>query len=574
MTVKANDEQAWGKPMPAANLHAISVSIPTWHDATVIWHGESGICHKFPVGYPRFMLHFRVQQLANECLKQLDLDPHVYGCLPLCSSGLVEQCRAFLDRQWRLQQKKGAVLVDTRNAICTFGQYTVHAIIYPAEDASLAKGFWSKVGCGVSSRFADCCLRAAGIDAYDLPPNGPVDAAALSPASTLPGHYLPAEQAMEAKQLIRRRLVDILHDTYPADAGDHTIEYTRAHPSAQALTIDSVYLYNYGMSAIYAMNRLLYRASPKGRAVCLGFPFTSTLKSLEQLWDHCLFLGYGTEEDIDRLETELADPTRPTIHSLFCEFPTNPLLKAPNIRRLRALADQYDIPLWIDTTAGGFSNCLLLPYVDAMVISLTKLFSGGCDVTGGCLIVNTARSHGRRMQHALSVDGGDGLPAYEDNLWCEDAVVLEHNCRTYVERAARINRTTEAIADYLCTHPKVASLHYPKYTDRALYDAHKSVDGGYGGLLSIVLHTPEAAQAFIDAIPCAKGPTFGTNFTLVCPYTVITHYFEADWAAQYNVPLQLIRIGIGLEDVEQVRGWLDTAFAATPDPPSCAHTTV
>ena len=58
------------------------------------------------------------------------------------------------------------------------------------------------------------------------------------------------------------------------------------------------------------------------------------------------------------------------------------------------------------------------------------------------------------MQHALNVDDGTGMPGYCDNLWWEDVMVLERNCRTFVERDARINRTTEAICDYLHDHPK------------------------------------------------------------------------------------------------------------------------
>lgn len=55
----------------------------------------------------------------------------------------------------------------------------------------------------------------------------------------------------------------------------------------------------------------------------------------------------------------------------------------------------------------------------------------------------------------------------------------------------------------------------------------------------------------------AKGPSLGTNFTLACPYTILAHYAELDWAAQYGVPKSLVRISIGLEDVS----WLHKVFA-------------
>ena len=66
-----------------------------------------------------------------------------------------------------------------------------------------------------------------------------------------------------------------------------------------------------------------------------------------------------------------------------------------------------------------------------------------------------------------------------------------------------------------------------------------------------------AAEAFYDALACAKGPSLGTNFTLACPYTILAHYDELDWAAQYGVPTSLVRISIRLEDT----GWLHKVFA-------------
>jgi hypothetical protein len=75
------------------------------------------------------------------------------------------------------------------------------------------------------------------------------------------------EQADEAKQFIRQRLVDIIHATYP-DTNDSDLEFNRQHPSAQILSTDSFYLYNYGMSAIYSAYRLIYAAALAGRTVC------------------------------------------------------------------------------------------------------------------------------------------------------------------------------------------------------------------------------------------------------------------------------------------------------------------
>ena len=59
-------------------------------------------------------------------------------------------------------------------------------------------------------------------------------------------------------------------------------------------------------------------------------------------------------------------------------------------------------------------------------------------------------------------------------------------------------------------------VHYPKFSPtRAFYDHCRNEDGGYGGLLSVVFHTTEEAVIFFDCLETAKGPSLGTNFTLM-----------------------------------------------------------
>jgi cystathionine gamma-synthase len=86
---------------------------------------------------------------------------------------------------------------------------------------------------------------------------------------------------------------------------------------------------------------------------------------------------------------------------------------------------------------------------------------------------------------------------------------------------------------------------------------------GFGGLVSIELHGGEsAAAAFYDALEISKGPSLGTNFSLVSPYTLLAHYNELDWAAERGAPRNLIRIWVGLEDPEDLEDRFTRAFAA------------
>jgi cystathionine gamma-synthase len=76
------------------------------------------------------------------------------------------------------------------------------------------------------------------------------------------------------------------------------------------------------------------------------------------------------------------------------------------------------------------------------------------------------------------------------------------------------------------------------------------VDGGHGCLLSFVLKDRESAPRVYDAMQFSKGPSLGTNFTLVCPYTLLAHYDELDWAARCGVDRTLLRVSVGLEPAD------------------------
>lgn len=71
------------------------------------------------------------------------------------------------------------------------------------------------------------------------------------------------------------------------------------------------------------------------------------------------------------------------VRALWCEFPSNPLLRSPPLVRLRELADKYGFVIVVDETIGSFANVEVLPLADVIVSSLSKVFSGETNVLGG-----------------------------------------------------------------------------------------------------------------------------------------------------------------------------------------------
>ncbi len=87
-----------------------------------------------------------------------------------------------------------------------------------------------------------------------------------------------------------------------------------------------------------------------------------------------------------------------------------------------------------------------------------------------------------------------------------------------------------------------------------------SHEGGYGCLLSFEVKPEIDVKVFHDRLQFNKGPSLGTNFTLVSPYTMMAHYDELHWANGYGVPSHLLRVSIGLENIDDIISRFDEAF--------------
>jgi cystathionine gamma-synthase len=166
---------------------------------------------------------------------------------------------------------------------------------------------------------------------------------------------------------------------------------------------------------------------------------------LEKFGPGCIFYGKGESEDLDDLESRLKNGEK--FLCLVCEFPGNPLLKAPDMVRIRELADKYDFAVVVDETIGNFLNVNVLPYADIVVSSLTKVFSGDSNVMGGSAILNP---RGQYYSHLKRVWDQE----YEDNYWAEDAIFMERNSRNFLDRIKAINANAEAICEVLHQDPR------------------------------------------------------------------------------------------------------------------------
>lgn len=253
---------------------------------------------------------------------------------------------------------------------------------------------------------------------------------------------------------------------------------------------------------------------------------------------------YGTEEELDNLEKLIQYGQQ--VHVLFCELPSNILLSSINLLKIRALADKYGFIVACDDTVAGHVNLDALPYVDVMVTSLTKTFSGASNVTGGSLVINPSSRHHDTIQAALSAN-------YEDMYFPLDYSALKDNCQDMAWRVQRCGENTIPLVELLSSHPSIAKVHHPTISPTlANYKSVMRQNGGYGNVLSIVFHNPRTAEYFYDILDVCKGSSFGTNFTLLIPYVQLANYWNREKVPKYGVPQHILRVSVGLEDKSEL----------------------
>lgn len=436
---------------------------------------EDWVVSKMQCGYPRFFVHPIIQKFAQEIVRRHG-DPNVEAATVFPSVKTARVCQFFLlDRSPPESHPKIRILDFVPSSRTTAETQAVTSrlscIIYRKEFWPIVKQVWMHTGNGISSRRAEFCLDAledgflvekgknheSTDKAFQRLCKGPRRYQGKGSLAGLTrdhegreyaqfieerfGRNLSTSLADKAKLAVRRRISGVL----TADVElNEALEKSSSEGRLAGLTEDDVYLFPTGMSAIFNTHQILTLAREPMKSICFGFPYVDTLKILEKWGPGCVFYGHGSSSDLDDLESRLLKGER--FLALFTELPGNPLLKSPDLKRIRSLADKYDFVVVVDETVGNFINVNVLLYADVVVSSLTKIFSGDSNVMAGSAVINP---HSRLYGILKKIFAHE----YEDNLWAEDAVFLERNSRDFVSRIEKINITTEATTALLKSSP-------------------------------------------------------------------------------------------------------------------------
>ena len=300
---------------------------------------------------------------------------------------------------------------------------------------------------------------------------------------------------------------------------------------------NDVGLYATGMAAIYAIHRAALRCRRAPGSVQIDFPYVDSWRVQKEFGEQPVQLDSRSPNCIEQLNMHCGTGR---IGAIFCEVPSNPLMQTADLARIREVADSHRVPVIVDDTLATCYNVDVLAFADVILTSLTKNISGRGDVMGGALFLNPDSYWYQPLRVALAED--PGLVPYQG-----DVRALEKNSRDFTERMPVINERALEVARFLEAHPKVETVWYPGLECSPEFKTVHRAGRGHGSTLSFLLKDLSATPRIFDGLRCSKGPSLGTDFSLACPYTLLAHYEEAEWAASRGVPLHLIRVSAGLE---------------------------
>jgi cystathionine gamma-lyase/cystathionine beta-lyase/cystathionine gamma-lyase/homocysteine desulfhydrase len=271
-----------------------------------------------------------------------------------------------------------------------------------------------------------------------------------------------------------------------------------------------------------------------------------------------VYRRFGVEfSHVDTTSLErVEEAIRPNTRMLYLETPTNPMMRITDLRACTDLVKGRDIIVVVD-------NTFMSPYfqrpvelgADIVVHSTTKYINGHSDSVGG-VVVTTRDDHAERIGFLQNAAGGILSPF--------DSFLVTRGVKTLAVRMERHNANGMGIAKYLSAHPKVRKVHYPGLPTHPQHELAKRQMSGFGGMISFELGSYENAKRFLDQVHlCSLGESLGGVETLISHPASMTHgSVPEETRERLGITPGLVRISVGIEDLEDLIADLDNAFKA------------
>ena len=330
---------------------------------------------------------------------------------------------------------------------------------------------------------------------------------------------------MAEKFLYEKGLINSLHVEELVSEQIAQEQVTQTLSEAYHQPASNIILSVSGMNAIYGALKGL-QTDQKNSVVQLGWLYLDTMNIIT---NH----GFQSKifydvKQLDELEEYLKKEAK-NVSAIVSEVPTNPLLLSADLKRLRAICIKYEVSLVVDATFATPYNLDFKEYADIIIESLTKFACGNADVLMGCIILN----ENSKLQK-------EDFIKHIDAPYIKDVQRLAYEIKDYEQRVSTVMENSRKLVEYFKTKDYIDALYYSSYS----------------GVISVSFTKPFAK--IYDILDFAKGPSLGTEFTLLMPYVYLAHYDlltckeGRELLKQNGIPADLLRISVGVENIEMI----------------------
>jgi cystathionine beta-lyase/cystathionine gamma-synthase len=335
-------------------------------------------------------------------------------------------------------------------------------------------------------------------------------------------------------------------------------DYARTtHPNRKALerTVakleggKAAYVFTSGMAAIDAVFRLL---RPGDHTVLPKAIYGGTFRLASKLLvEFGLQFSYVDTSNLGDVERAIRPPTK----MMYVETPSNPTMIVTDLAAVAALARSRNLTFAVD-------NTFLSPYFQQpialgahiVIHSMTKYLNGHSDCIGGAVVLS--RPEDAEKIYFLQRSAGAGLAPM-------DCFLISRGIKTLAVRMDRHNSNGMAIAKFLESHPKVKRVLYPGLSSHPQHEIARRQQRGFGAMITFELGSLDAARTLLNHVHlCSLAESLGGVETLISHPASMTHSSMPPEVRKENgITDGMVRVSVGIEDVEDLIGDLDQALA-------------
>ena len=307
-----------------------------------------------------------------------------------------------------------------------------------------------------------------------------------------------------------------------------------------------------GMAAILSTFMALLKSGD--HIVCSDSVFGSTIALINRY-----FVKFGVDVTYVRPDDNQAwrNAVKDNTRLFFLETPSNPLSVIADMRAIADIAHAHDIVFVVD-------NCFCTPALqkpfefgaDIVIHSATKFLDGQGRCVGGAVVGNTQLVGTDVFGFIRSA--GPSMSPFNAWVFLKGLETLELRMRAHSAAALEIARWLES-------QPGVTKVHYAGLESHPQHALARAQQSGFGGIIAFeVAGGREGAWAFIDAtrLMSITANLGDTKTTITHPSSTTHSRITPAERERAGITEGLLRISVGLEDIEDLKADLSAGIAA------------